>query len=234
MRAEGIAWRGLGIATCVRTMTKNATTAGTSEFPHFGFETKAREGGLWPVAGIDEAGRGPLAGPVAAAAVILDPASIPAGLADSKLLDAARRESLFEDILRHALAVGIGMATAAEIDRVNIRQATFLAMRRAFAGLPIAPGRVLIDGRDLPPKISCDGLAIVDGDRLCLSIAAASIVAKVARDRMMMRLAREIPHYGFETHMGYATPAHREALRRHGPCAFHRRSFGLVKEFFSK
>lgn len=196
-------------------------------------ERAARKRGLWPMAGIDEVGRGPLAGPVAAAAVILDPKNLPDGIADSKALDAATREALFEEIMKRALAVSVGMASAQEIDSINIRQATFLAMRRAAVGLALRPAFLLIDGNDLPHDMPCTGETLVKGDALCLSIAAASIIAKVARDRLMIRLASRHPGYGFETHMGYATQAHREAVQRLGPCPFHRRSFGIVKEYSS-
>ena len=180
------------------------------------------------MAGIDEAGRGPLAGPVSAAAVILDPAAVPPGIDDSKALTAAKREALFDAILGSALAVGIGLAPAAEIDAVNIRQATFAAMRRAVRSLAIAPDHLLVDGRDLPPGLPCPARALVGGDALSLSIAAASIVAKVTRDRLMGRLDPVHPVYGFRVHKGYPTAAHREAILRHGPTPYHRLSFGSV------
>lgn len=201
--------------------------SGTADFSR---ELALRPAKLWPVAGIDEVGRGPLAGPVAAAAVILDPDNLPAGLADSKALNAKVREELFEAIMDRALAVGIGLATAREIESINIRQATFLAMRRACRALPLAPGFALIDGRDVPSGLPCRAEAIIKGDALSLSIAAASIVAKVTRDRLMVRLSQRHPHYGFATHMGYATAAHREALAKHGPCEFHRMTFGALKK----
>ena len=176
------------------------------------------------VAGIDEVGRGPLAGPVTAAAVILDPADLPAAVNDSKALSAAERDELFYVILARARAVGIGFASPAEIDSLNIRQATFVAMRRALAALAFAPDHVLIDGNDLP-ALPVAGEAIVKGDSISLSIAAASIVAKVTRDRLMVRLDRRLPHYGFARHKGYATLEHRDALLRHGPSPAHRLSF---------
>nr|WP_309242802.1 ribonuclease HII [Lichenibacterium sp. 6Y81] len=180
------------------------------------------------MAGVDEAGRGPLAGPVSAAAVILDPAALPPGIDDSKALTAEKREALFDAILGSALAVGVGLAPAAEIDAVNIRQATFAAMRRAVRALAVAPDHLLIDGRDVPPGLPCPARALVKGDALSLSIAAASIVAKVTRDRLMVRLDALHPGYGFRIHKGYPTAAHRAAIMRHGPTPFHRLSFGTV------
>jgi ribonuclease HII len=193
--------------------------------PDFRLERRLLKRGVWPVAGVDEAGRGPLAGPVAAAAVILDPARLPRGLNDSKLLSPDAREKLFETIMARALAVAVGFASAAEIDAVNIRQATFRAMRRALAALAAAPSHVLVDGNDLAPDLCCPGEAIVRGDGAVLSIAAASIVAKVARDRLMRRLCAVHPAYGFSRHVGYATEAHLTAIAAHGPCPYHRLSF---------
>ena len=204
-------------------------TGSLNEPPHFDNERASQEAGVWPVAGIDEAGRGPLAGPVAAAAVILDPLDIPRGLADSKQLDSRRREELFEEILLRAKAAAIGLASAAEIDRVNIRQATFLAMRRACAGLALRPAFALIDGRDVPPGLPCPARAIIKGDAISQSIAAASILAKVTRDRLMTRLAAHHPAYGFDAHMGYPTALHRDAVLGFGPTPFHRMSFGVLK-----
>jgi ribonuclease HII len=181
------------------------------------------------VAGVDEAGRGPLAGPVAAAAVILDPRNLPRGLNDSKLLNREAREILFEDIMTRALAVGVAFASAAEIDSVNIRQATFEAMRRALFALSIPPRYVLIDGNDPPPRLSCPGEAVVKGDGAIASIAAASIIAKVTRDRLMARLCARFPVYGFSQHAGYGTPAHLAAIAQHGPSPYHRLSFSPFK-----
>lgn len=181
------------------------------------------------VAGIDEAGRGPLAGPVVAAAVIFDPQNIPAGLADSKTLSPRHREFLFDAIIASARALAIGMSPAQEIDAINIRQATFAAMRRALAGLADAADFALIDGRDVPPDLPCPAAAFIKGDARSLSIAAASIIAKVTRDRLMTRLSLEYPQYGFDRHVGYPTTAHREALARLGATPFHRRSFAPVK-----
>ncbi|MGA2639068.1 ribonuclease HII [Methylocella sp.] len=193
--------------------------------PDFRLERRLLKRGVWPVAGVDEAGRGPLAGPVAAAAVILDPQNLPRGLNDSKLLTPDAREKLFEAIMARALAVAVGFATAAEIDAINIRQATFIAMRRALAALAESPAYVLVDGNDLPESLCCSGETIVKGDGAILSIAAASIVAKVARDRLMRRLCAVHPAYGFSRHVGYATEAHLAAIEAHGPCPYHRLSF---------
>jgi ribonuclease HII len=185
--------------------------------------------GIWPVAGIDEAGRGPLAGPVAAAAVILDPRRLPRKVDDSKKLTARQRAEMFEVIFARALAVGVGLASSAEIDRFNIRGATHIAMRRAVAGLAVSPVHVLIDGNALPEDLPCPARAVVKGDAISLSIAAASIVAKVTRDRLMIRLHDFFPHYGFAEHMGYSTPQHLDALQRHGPSPWHRHSFAPVR-----
>ena len=193
--------------------------------PHFRLERRRATEGRWPVAGIDEVGRGPLAGPVAAAAVILDPRNLPRGLDDSKKLGAAERERLYEIVLAKALAVGVAFASAVEIDRINIRQATHLAMRRALAALALDPAHALIDGDDLPVDLRCSGETLVRGDGISMSIAAASIVAKVTRDRLMQRVALRHPQYGFETHVGYATRAHLAALRAHGPTPYHRMTF---------
>ena len=185
--------------------------------------------GLPAVAGIDEAGRGPLAGPVVAAAVILDPAELPEGLDDSKKLSAAQREAAYAAIMRQARAVAVALAPHDLIDRLNIRAATLHAMRQACAALAIAPSHALIDGRDVPAGLCCPATALIGGDGLSLSIAAASIVAKVTRDRLMVRLDAECPHWGFARHMGYPTKAHREAIERHGASPFHRLSFGQLR-----
>ena len=195
---------------------------------HYRFERRAAAQA--PVAGIDEAGRGPLAGPVAAAAVILDPANLPRGLDDSKQLDHETREALAAILMKRAVAVSVAFASVAEIDRFNIRGATHLAMRRAAHALVVRPGWILVDGNDCPAGLPCGAETIVDGDAKSMSIAAASIMAKVMRDRLMRRLARQHPLYGFERHFGYATPAHRAALDLHGPCASHRRSFAPVRQ----
>lgn len=180
------------------------------------------------IAGVDEAGRGPLAGPVVAAAVLLDVQRPLAGLADSKRLSAPRREQLFELIAAEALCHGVGIASVEEIDRLNIFRATLLAMERAVAALRIAPLRVVVDGTHTP-RCACPAEAIVKGDATVPAIMAASIVAKVTRDRLMDALAREFPAYGFERHRGYGTAAHLAALAAHGPAPCHRRSFAPVR-----
>jgi len=184
--------------------------------PDFAFERKAMKRGLWPLAGLDEAGRGPLAGPVVAAAVVLNPARIPDGLDDSKRLTAEARETLFAAILGSALGVAVASVSAAGIDRVNILRASLEAMRRAFCGLPTRAVHALVDGRDVPPGLPCGAEALVKGDQRSQSIAAASIVAKVMRDRMMENCGRRHAGYGFESHMGYATARHRNAIGEHG------------------
>lgn len=196
--------------------------------PTFDHESAALDAGARLVAGVDEAGRGPLAGPVVAAAIILDPARIPDGIADSKALRPESRSLLFNALIATA-RVSIAMASAREIDRINIRQATLAAMRRAVAGLAATPCQALVDGNDCP-ELPCPARAIVAGDATCLSIAAASIVAKVARDRLMERLAVSHPGYGFESHKGYSTRQHLAALARLGPCPAHRRSFAPVAQ----
>lgn len=193
--------------------------------PSFDLERRLIRKRLGPVAGVDEAGRGPLAGPVAVAAVILDPAELPDGLDDSKALSAAERDALYPTIFAKALSVSVSLASAAEIDAVNIRQATLAAMRRAVAGLALAPRAVLVDGRDVPPAIACHAQAVVRGDAISVSIAAASIVAKVTRDRLMARLAKAYPDYGFDMHKGYGTSVHTRSIALHGPCPFHRMTF---------
>ncbi len=180
------------------------------------------------IAGVDEVGRGPLAGPVVAAAVVLDPARVPAGLDDSKKLSAAMRERLFEEICAgHTVAVAL--SSAARIDATNIRAATLDAMRRAVAGLAAAPDHVLVDGVDVPPGLVSPATAVKGGDGISVSIAAASIVAKVLRDRLMVLAAAEHPGYGFERHKGYGVPVHIAALVRLGPSPLHRRSFAPVR-----
>ena len=181
------------------------------------------------VAGVDEAGRGPLAGPVVAAAVILDERHPIKGLADSKKLTALRRERLFDEIRAKALCCSIAEASVEEIDRLNILQATLLAMRRAVAGLRLKPNKVLVDGNRLP-TLEVLAEAIVGGDALVPAISAASILAKVHRDRWCLTLDQQYPQYGFAQHKGYGTAAHLAALRAHGPCAQHRTSFRPVTE----
>jgi len=195
--------------------------------PDFAHEARLRARGFELVAGVDEVGRGPLAGPVVAAAVILDPDHLPDGLNDSKKLTASVRERLFTEIMRHA-HVAIASIPAARIDAINIRQATFEAMAEAVNGLAVRADFALIDGRDVPP-LPCPAEALIGGDRRSLSIAAASIIAKVTRDRMMTLLAQTYPDYGFEKHMGYGTAKHLEALALHGPTPLHRMSFAPLK-----
>jgi ribonuclease HII len=181
------------------------------------------------VAGVDEAGRGPLAGPVVAAAVILDELQPIKGLADSKTLTALRREKLFDEIRAKALCCCIAEASAAEIDEINILQATLLAMRRAVEGLRLKPAKVLVDGNRIP-VLKVPAEAIVKGDATVKAISAASILAKVHRDRLCLVLHEQHPQYGFDGHKGYPTPEHLAALRAHGACAQHRRSFGPVRD----
>jgi len=180
------------------------------------------------VCGVDEAGRGPLAGPVCAAAVILDPRRAIRGLDDSKRLGAAVRVDLAERIRGHALAWAVGWASVAEIDDLNILHASLLAMKRAVEGLPVRPLRVLVDGLHCP-EVGVPAAAIVGGDARVRSISAASILAKTERDAEMLRLHARYPEYGFDRHKGYGTPAHVAALRRLGPCALHRAGFEPVK-----
>ncbi len=195
--------------------------------PDFSLETDARNRGIAAVAGVDEAGRGPLAGPVVAAAVILDPDCIPPGLNDSKLLSPAKRAMLYEALIGCAI-VSVAMASVEEIDRINILRASHLAMVRAVAGLRTAPALALIDGNMVPEALCCPGVAQVKGDARCLSIAAASIAAKYTRDAIMVDLAQQHPGYGWETNMGYATRTHRDALLKLGVTPHHRRSFAPV------
>jgi ribonuclease HII len=194
------------------------------EGPDFAMETRLRDRGVWPVAGLDEAGRGPLAGPVVAAAVILDPDCIPDGLNDSKKLTVKKREALFDEILACA-DVSIASSSTRLIDSIDIRKASLDAMRRALSALPTTAIHALIDGRDLVPGACCEGQAVIRGDARSQSIAAASIVAKVTRDRMMARLDNHYPGYGFAIHAGYATSRHRQAIATIGPCPLHRMSF---------
>ena len=181
------------------------------------------------VAGVDEAGRGPLAGPVVAAAVILRDDIVIEGIRDSKQLTPARRETVAALIRERALAFSLGAADVAEIDALNILRASLLAMARAVTTLPIAPQRVVVDGNHLP-QLRCAARAVVGADRLVPEVSAASILAKVARDAMMVELDRRYPQYGFARHKGYATEAHRAALKQHGPCPLHRRTFAPVRE----
>lgn len=197
--------------------------------PTFLIEQGLLRDGYETVCGLDEAGRGPLAGPVVASAVILDPRNIPEGLHDSKQLTAAKREALFELILATS-EVAIASVSAAEIDRTNILKASLEAMRRAAHSLHRRPKFALIDGRDVAPGLPCPGKALVKGDARSFSIAAASIVAKVTRDRMMAAAGNRFPGYGFEFHAGYATEFHREAIISLGPCAIHRMTFRPLRK----
>lgn len=183
------------------------------------------------MAGVDEAGRGPLAGPVVAAAVILDDSKRIRGLADSKVLTALARERLYDTIREKALCCAVGEASVEEIDTLNILHATMLAMRRAVEGLRLKPAKVLVDGNRLP-TLDVLSEAIIGGDAKVKSISAASIIAKVTRDRMLAQLHEEFPQYGFATHKGYGTPEHLEALRLHGACIHHRRHFSPVAATF--
>ncbi len=184
------------------------------------------------MAGVDEAGRGPLAGPVVAAAVILDDSKRIPGLADSKVLTPLQRERLYDKIREKALCCAVGSASVEEIDTLNIYHATMLAMRRAVEGLRLKPVKVLVDGNALP-RLDILSEAIVGGDAKVRSISAASIIAKVTRDRLLAQLHEQFPQYGFATHKGYSTPEHLEALRVHGACVHHRRHFAPVAATFT-
>jgi ribonuclease HII len=191
------------------------------------YEAQAWRTGVTRIAGLDEAGRGPLAGPVVAAAVMFDPGRRVRGLADSKLLSAERREELFALIRDRALAIGVGIVDHLTIDRINILQATRLAMAEAVRSLTTAPELVITDFVSVP-ALTCPQRNIVDADARCATVAAASIVAKVTRDRLMLEADKQFPEYGFARHKGYATADHLAALDRHGACAIHRRSFSGV------
>ncbi|MDC0737898.1 ribonuclease HII [Cognatishimia sp. SS12] len=192
--------------------------------PDFDLETAAMAGGASRVCGVDEVGRGPLCGPVVAAAVILDPARIPEGLNDSKKLTAKRREALYAQILDMAI-VGVGEATVAEIDEINILQASHLAMIRAIENLAVVPDFALVDGKHLPKALTLPADPVIKGDATSVSIAAASIVAKTWRDRMMATLAQQFPGYGWERNQGYPTKEHLQSIHRLGITPHHRRSF---------
>jgi ribonuclease HII len=196
--------------------------------PSFRRERRLMAKGIWPIAGCDEAGRGPLAGPVVAAAVILDPERIPRGLNDSKKLDAEEREKLYLKICATA-QVSVAFGSIERIDRDNILRASLWALARAVKALPIKPQKVFVDG-NIKIDCGCECEAVVSGDALLVSIAAASIVAKVTRDRLMQRIGLAHPGYGFERHMGYSVPEHFKALQTLGPCVHHRRSFAPVAE----
>lgn len=209
--------------------------------PSLAFERRlARDGGVRWIAGLDEAGRGPLAGPVVAAAVMIDvsvralPRALTARIDDSKQLEREEREAiageLFAMARAGAIAIGIGAASAGEIDALNILQATFLAMRRARGRLPATLEAVLIDGNQIPPGLGCRAQAVIDGDAKCLTVAAASIVAKVVRDRAMSRLASRYDAFGWHSNVGYGTPFHLAALARCGPSPHHRLSFAPLRQ----
>lgn len=188
------------------------------------FEKEALAKGYKSVCGVDEAGRGPLAGPVCAAAVILPEGVIIDGVNDSKKLSEKKRESLFDVIREQAMSYSIAYATVDEIEEINILNATMLAMRRAIDGLEIKADYAMIDGNKIPP-LDIDAECIVKGDAKSMSIACASILAKVSRDRLLYKYAEEYPMYGFDKHKGYGTKVHREAILKYGPCPYHRKSF---------
>ena len=202
--------------------------ADSPEPPTDRYEKRAKRRGAKVVAGVDEAGRGPLAGPVVTAAVVFYH-GFPDGLDDSKRLTLLQRERLYELIIDKGI-VSVAVASRARIDRMNILRASLWAMSRAVAGLLQVPDHVLVDGNMEPPGLPCACETIIGGDGLSVSIAAASIVAKVTRDRLMTAIGRAYPHYGFEQHMGYSTPAHFAALKQFGPCPHHRQSFAPVRE----
>ncbi|WP_273720769.1 MULTISPECIES: ribonuclease HII [unclassified Bartonella] len=198
--------------------------------PNFSYELDLQSQGFFHIAGIDEVGRGPLAGPVVTAAVILDKDHIPDGLNDSKKLSFLQREKFYNEILQNALAISITSLCAHTIDQSNIRKATLEAMRRCLTGLAVPVHYALIDGRDIPSELPCPATALIKGDQRSVSIAAASIIAKVTRDRMMEYAGQIYKGYGLEKHVGYATRAHRVALDKYGPIVgLHRYSFAPLK-----
>lgn len=203
--------------------------------PDFQFESSFIINPSDLIAGVDEAGRGPWAGPVVAGAVIFPDLKTTDFLAeklnDSKKLTPAKREELFAALYQSGALIGCGSASVEEIDRLNILQATFLAMRRAVAALPAAPSFAVIDGNKVPPGLPCPARALIKGDALSLSVAAASIIAKVMRDRLMADLAEEFPYYGWEKNAGYGTKAHQNGLAEHGICIHHRKSYAPIKKF---
>lgn len=199
----------------------------TKSTPTFEYETVARKAGFMAVCGVDEVGRGPLAGPVTAAAVILDPNNIPDGLNDSKKLTAKKREALYDLLMKHA-DVSIAEATVEEIDEHNILRASHIAMVRAIEGLETKADYALIDGNQMPRGLSVKSETLIKGDSLSQSIAAASIVAKVWRDRVMVTLSQQYPHYGWATNAGYGTKEHKEGLECHGVTPHHRKSFAPI------
>ncbi|MBQ3498174.1 MAG: ribonuclease HII [Clostridia bacterium] len=192
--------------------------------PDYEYESKASAMGYDNICGVDEAGRGPLAGPVYAAAVILPQGLVIDGLNDSKKLSEKKRELLYDKVIENAIAWSVGVATEQEIDEVNILQATYLAMRRAVEGLEVKADYALIDGNRMPP-LSIEGETVIKGDALSMSIAAASIIAKVSRDRFMLEIDKEYPEYQFSKHKGYGTALHYEMIEKYGVSPVHRRSF---------
>ncbi|KEC54211.1 ribonuclease HII [Bartonella rochalimae] len=199
--------------------------------PNFSYELDLQKKGFFYIAGVDEVGRGPLAGPVVTAAVILDKDRIPEGLNDSKKLSSQQRNRLYYEILRNALAISVASLCARTIDKSNIRKATLEAMRHCITGLAISAHYALIDGRDIPFDLPCPAVALIKGDQSSVSIAAASIIAKVIRDRMMQYAGRIYQNYGLEKHVGYGTVAHRAAIDKYGPIVrLHRYSFSPLKE----
>ena len=196
--------------------------------PSFDFEAALMDEFKGPVAGIDEAGRGPWAGPVVVAAVILDPNRIPEGLNDSKLLTPEARADRYEAIMATAI-VAVAIGPVRQIDRINILQASLWGMRKAYRGLQVPVGAAIIDGNIVPRRFPCKARAVVGGDGLSLSVAAASIVAKVTRDRMMLKLSRRYRRYAWDSNKGYGTREHAEAIKKHGVCTHHRRSFSPIE-----
>lgn len=193
--------------------------------PDYSIENGAKKRGYKLICGVDEAGRGPLAGPVCAAAVILEEGTIIEGLDDSKKLTEKKREQLYDVIKEKAISFGIAFASVQEIEELNILKATFLAMERAVQNLDVSPDYVIIDGNAFPPQIKEDGECVVKGDSKSMSIAAASILAKVTRDRLMLEYSEEYPLYHFEKHKGYGTKIHTDAIKKYGMCEIHRPSF---------
>jgi ribonuclease HII len=196
--------------------------------PSFDLEAALMEQYGAPVAGIDEAGRGPWAGPVVVAAVILDPNRIPGGLNDSKLLTPEERADRYEEIVATSI-VSVVVGPVKQIDRINILQASLWGMRRAYRGLQVPVGAAIIDGNIVPKRFPCKARAVVGGDGLSLSVAAASIVAKVTRDRMMVKLSRRYRRYAWDSNKGFGTREHAEAIKKHGVCTHHRRSFSPIE-----
>jgi len=208
----------------------DSTSPPDPPLPHFLHEQGLIDTGAKHVAGVDEAGRGPLAGPVVAAAVILDPTNLPAGLNDSKKLSAKRREPVFAEILERAVAVSFASVGPVRIDEINILNASLEAMAMAVNNLSVPADRAIFDGRDVPAPCRAFGQALIKGDGISLSVAAASIVAKVVRDRMMVCSDRFYPEYGFAGHKGYGSAAHMSAIRLNGPSPLHRMSFSPMRE----